>query len=299
MEFIINETVYPIYQRDPSSSDASVYFTEAPLPSSKITALHFHRLAEIGICLQGSGVNHVGNRIYHFTAGDMQYIPANVPHLSTADEDTDCVWAWISLNCEKIVAENFEQLSSSLLFLQQKSFSGVFHPKEHPALAEMINRLYDTLKRCDAFFAFDIAFLTGEILVESARIGNIDGIGQDEYAFKSRNLIPAITYIQENYANPEEMNEKIIAQKAGYSVSHFRRIFKEETGLTVQQFILKTRLSASAYLLQTTDASILTVALRTGFGDVSNFYRIFRKYYSCSPAKYRLQFKRTVQSLRT
>ncbi len=298
MEFVRNQNIFPSYERNPSS-EASVVFTEARLPVSKITALHFHRLAEIGICLSGRGENYVGDRVYRFSEGDMQYIPAHVPHLSTADIGEPCVWAWISIDYEKMIAENFEQLSSAMASLRKQSFCGVFHPGEHPAFSALLQRLYRAVKEKDAFSPLSIAFLAGEILVESAKIGDIDGEAAPATVPTKRALLPAIEYIRRNYADSEALQEADIAERAGYSVSHFRRLFKEETGLTVSRFILKTRLSAAAYLLQTTEADILSVGYAAGFGDASNFYRAFRKSYGISPAKYRKQYKKDVYSLQT
>lgn len=83
------------------------------------------------------------------------------------------------------------------------------------------------------------------------------------------------------------MRVDTVAAVAGLSPSHFRALFKREAGISVQEFILRTRLASAAYLLQTTCQSVLEIALASGFGEISYFNRVFRRHYGKSPREYR------------
>ena len=88
-------------------------------------------------------------------------------------------------------------------------------------------------------------------------------------------LYPVILYIQKNYWDKTAMKEEHLAKISRYSVSHFRFLFKKEVGCTVQEFILKTRLSYAAYSLRSTTLSILTIAMDSSFA----IYRISIEHF--------------------
>jgi AraC-like DNA-binding protein len=77
------------------------------------------------------------------------------------------------------------------------------------------------------------------------------------------------------------------AVKAGVSYPHFRRIFKNITGLPPTQFVLQRRLEKAAALLRTGKKNISEIANDCGFYDIYHFAKTFKKYYSIPPAKYR------------
>lgn len=63
--------------------------------------------------------------------------------------------------------------------------------------------------------------------------------------------------------------------------------FKSETGTTVYQYIISSRVEHFAYLLATTDRPVTDIAYEVGFKDSSNIARIFKKFKGCSPIEYR------------
>ncbi len=78
-----------------------------------------------------------------------------------------------------------------------------------------------------------------------------------------------------------------MAREAGLSAFHFLRVFEQATGLTPHQFLLRTRLRAAAARLTTASDRVVDVALESGFGDVSNFNRMFRAEFGASPNAFR------------
>ena len=77
------------------------------------------------------------------------------------------------------------------------------------------------------------------------------------------------------------------ARLAGYSESHFMRMFKEETGQTFVAYLTGYRLSAAGYLLRETSEPIGSIALSCGFDNFSYFTRTFRAHYGVTPSKFR------------
>lgn len=95
----------------------------------------------------------------------------------------------------------------------------------------------------------------------------------------------SMNYIEFYYNT--ELSLSLLADQCSVSPSHLSTIFKKETGMTVTDYIHKTRIRQALILLNTTTLSIGEIASRCGFGDANYFSRIFRKYQGQSPQTYR------------
>ncbi len=80
------------------------------------------------------------------------------------------------------------------------------------------------------------------------------------------------------------------ADKFHVTSIHFRRIFKEITGLPPQQFLIQNRLSKAAELLKSTSEPIKKIAALSGWENVFYFSRLFRQKYYISPLQYRREY---------
>ena len=86
MQYTLADRILPAYYRNNYSGEYRPLYGKmnSLLGQDQIQTLHYHSCAEIGICLQGSGVIHVDDRIYSFSEEDLQFVPPGVPHFSTA-----------------------------------------------------------------------------------------------------------------------------------------------------------------------------------------------------------------------
>jgi AraC family transcriptional regulator len=78
-----------------------------------------------------------------------------------------------------------------------------------------------------------------------------------------------------------------LAELVHMSPSYFGSQFKQSTGLTPHQYLIKYRLSEARRLLANTNLTIEEIAQRTGFSNHSHLTRNFRKHMSITPYTYR------------
>lgn len=294
MLYTLNDRILPAYHRNSYFGAykpiyASIHYKLNP---NVIEALHFHDFAEIGFCLRGSGVTHVENRIYSFAEGDLQFIPPGMPHLSSAEPGVETSWQWISFDVVAILKEGGISQWEALTALCEQGFSGLFHPWEHPLLAELLQRFRDIAVTQDSYSAMESAFVAGQIILECMRIGK-EGTPEDEERGVGGKVKSAVLYIRRHFDDKEAMREARIAEICRMSVSHFRAQFKQETGMSVREYIIQTRLAKAAYQLRNTTAGIASIAVESGFGQVSCFNRIFRKTFGLTPGQFRKQYGET------
>jgi len=82
-----------------------------------------------------------------------------------------------------------------------------------------------------------------------------------------------------------------VAKSAGLSVSRALHLFKEETGMSLSDYIIKLRIDYGKYLLLNTDISIADLANEAGFYDQSHFTKHFKKIERITPSLFRLKYK--------
>lgn len=99
----------------------------------------------------------------------------------------------------------------------------------------------------------------------------------------------AITYINKNIGSDLHIDN--ISQNIHMSKYHFCRQFKKVTGMTVMEYILKTRLTMATGMLGSEALSVGQIAEQCGFGDTSHFCRAFKAETGLSPLQYRKKAK--------
>ena len=77
-----------------------------------------------------------------------------------------------------------------------------------------------------------------------------------------------------------------LAAYAGYSRSHFHRVFCRCTGKSPHAYLLDLRIRMALRMLQNGNISVKEVCGACGFSDVSYFCKVFRNYYGTTPSKF-------------
>lgn len=93
-------------------------------------------------------------------------------------------------------------------------------------------------------------------------------------------IFRCIQYIESNIT--EKLTAECIAKKMGYSVYHFSRIFKENMGVSLMEYVKDRKLLKAAEDIMN-GKKILDVAIEYGYETHSGFTKAFRKKYDFSP----------------
>ncbi|WP_242142184.1 MULTISPECIES: AraC family transcriptional regulator [unclassified Bacillus cereus group] len=97
----------------------------------------------------------------------------------------------------------------------------------------------------------------------------------------------AIDYIEKDVMEKQTLCN--LARIAGFSDSHFHRVFQALVGDPVMEYVRKRRLARAAYQLSHTNERILDIALEHGFQSHETFTRAFKKLFQMTPSQYRKQ----------
>ena len=103
-------------------------------------------------------------------------------------------------------------------------------------------------------------------------------------------IFRAVNFAKRN-ATESGITAEDVAKNAGFSIDYFNRIFLSHTGFTVTAYINYIRLKQAAFLLRTTDKSVLDIALEIGYDSHAGFTKAFKKKYGLAPSEYRTENK--------
>ncbi len=95
----------------------------------------------------------------------------------------------------------------------------------------------------------------------------------------------AVDYIEKNYADPD-LNLNSVCSYLSISTSRFSTIFKNITGETFMEVLIRIRMQKAKELLENTDLKNYEIAEKVGFSDPHYFSISFKKMTGKTPSEY-------------
>ncbi len=93
------------------------------------------------------------------------------------------------------------------------------------------------------------------------------------------------TYISAHFTEALHLDD--LARIAGFSPYHFHRIFKNITGESLNDFVVRRRLERGVALMRANRSAQLThIAIESGFSELSVFSRLFKQHYGFAPSQW-------------
>jgi signal transduction histidine kinase/CheY-like chemotaxis protein len=97
----------------------------------------------------------------------------------------------------------------------------------------------------------------------------------------------AMAFIHTRYT--EALGREDIARHIGVSADYLTDCFRQELGITPMLYLRRYRIRQARELLETTDLSIMQVALKVGFSESAHFTRTFQREAGVTPRAYRTE----------
>ncbi|HNX15497.1 MAG TPA: helix-turn-helix domain-containing protein [Oscillospiraceae bacterium] len=152
----------------------------------------------------------------------------------------------------------------------------------------------------DAFTLSDLYIQKCELLNDPDKIMNLqyhmilDYTGHVERLQlgkrRGRFTVDVANYIQHHMS--EAITTEQIADELFVSRPYLSKRFKQETGVTLTDFILKEKTEEAKRLLRYTDKTLSAIGNYLGFSSQSHFTRVFKKYAGCAPGEYKEKHNR-------
>lgn len=94
-----------------------------------------------------------------------------------------------------------------------------------------------------------------------------------------------LEYIRANLG--EDVKLSALAATAGMSSHYFSELFKQSTGLSPHQYVLREKIEHAKEYLRDSKVSIIEASAITGFVDQSYFTKVFRRLVGVTPTEFR------------
>ncbi|MHA6480979.1 helix-turn-helix domain-containing protein [Paenibacillus sp. strain BS8-2] len=246
-------------------NQAIEFLFRATRTKSEAIAPHSHRCYELVYYGYGEGTTRVGDREWSYRSGDYAIIRPSTIHDEHRSSATDviCVGFPSSLLTapleEGVFADNtgdsiMPELESMLLELREQQ------PRYDDMLELIAKRLVLRLERRHA----------------AQTLPRADG---DRFQY-------TIGFMREHFT--QRIDFASLAATAGYSYDRYRHLFKQKTGYSPVQYILRMRLDYAATLLRHSDLTVAAIAMECGFSTDAQFCNLFKRELGQTPGQYRV-----------
>jgi len=256
-------------------------------------AEHLHEFLEIVYVLSGEGIHGIDGVEYTVRRGSLLFINYQQTHCFKTDGEMEILNVlldpeWISE--ELIDSENaFELLSLTGFSAFSREIETAqpvlcFSGGERNRLERLISDMLEEQKNRDAGFETVLKAQTNILLTMifrrmSRREGVTLGLGPE-----------FLNYLRQRCAEKLSLTE--LSKSCFYNPAYFSRRFKEYYGITVTEFIARSRLDRAKTLLADTGLSVDEIVQACGFSGKNSFYRLFKEALGMTPGDYRRQVKK-------
>ena len=243
--------------------------------------LHYHFTWEIGLCMEGSGIFYIGNRVWRYSAGDVSIIAPEVVHIAQSDPEAISGWQFLDIDIDSMVSP----FSSMMEGIPGSPYSGIVHAEELPALAPLVLGILEELRLKDPFMEPSVRLKVGELAVSLHRLTETHSAHFPMIPAQLAEIAPAVLFIANHYQ--EDITLEALASMCRKSVSSFRRDFRNNMNTSPFEYLYHVRVTAAVNLLSTTSLPIQEIAAAVGYQSLSSFNRHFKRIAGKMPKEMR------------
>lgn len=235
---------------------------------------------EITYVISGKGSFSSGDTQAELQAGDVHVIAKGVTHRIVPDKRTNLRFANIGFEFADRLPDSFKPIRR--LFEETSAVCLKDKGEIRLLMTQLINEMYAKA----ALSQVMVEYYIKQILIHVYRLA----IAEKPKIFSPKKtaarLSPyaVIRYVDDNFYDFPGIDE--IAQALGYSQSYISHIFKENMGMTLQDYICKKKIEASLDFLKYQKYTITQIAMMLNYASVQSFGKAFRKVMGCSPTEY-------------
>jgi AraC family cel operon transcriptional repressor len=268
-----------LWTNETADGQSAYYILKRQTPTLRpFLPKHTHDYAELVYLERGTCVHELNGKSTRVGKGDILFLQPDVTEhcYQDIDEHLSMLQILFQKDSYSFITERYQSTVGSLF--NDSSRNPLFH--FDPVQQIWFERNYNQL------------LITEGLLIEIERfLLNIIGLITESDTEETRGaaeswLDRAFKEIQEpgNFRRGVQGFVEICARSA----EHVDREVKKRTGHTITDVVNQARMSWASYMLVYSDAEIFDIALGCGFDSLSYFYKLFKKYFSMSPAKYRI-----------
>ena len=255
--------------------------------AKKQETLHCHDCLELNRIESGTGNYIIGGKVYEICPGDIFVINNRERHLAVHKEP---VRMTVILFSSEVWKDWYNQDYLKPFFQRTEDFSNQIRKKEegYDKLDQTFSSIKEEAEQKETGWR-NVLEAAGVLLLSYLYryYAGRKHIAEEGNAalYPEKRTEQVFSYIEEHFR--EEITLQEIADSLAVSKTYLCRYFKEMTNQTVFEYVEQVRIQYACCLLKKVDLSIAEISLASGFGSVSLFNRMFKKYMHMTPGEFR------------
>ncbi len=250
--------------------------------------LHWHEEMELTRITKGQAHYQIGSADFDVHAGDLILIPPHILHHVTQIDRAYMHSETFVFHLNFLLGNSTD--ACSLKYLKPILDGALQFPCFFPAgTQDQLDKLFSRLYHCYQEKAFGYELLLKSYFFDLFRyLFEQNMITVSETATlktsQSEKLKEILQYMELHFS--EELSISEIAAFCHLSESYLMHFFRENTGMTITEYLNNYRLRQATELLKLGNRTILDIAMCCGFNNISYFHKRFKEYYGMTPKKY-------------
>lgn len=246
---------------------------------------HWHDFYEISYICSGQASCFVDGEFYPVRQGDIVVFNAGEVHGWEMEEDIELLV--LTFSKEMFGSDRFID-GEILRFFDHlaRSFTNILNGQ-----MDATKSIYHCL--CNAWQEWNREEIAKELMIKAELLkiltylnryfinGDVDFEAVKKKRKELKRLDAVMKYIDAHYM--EKLTVEEVASVANMSAGHFSKLFHKITGQRYIDYIIQKRILRANELLDTTDRTVVDIAMECGFHNTANFYRTYRKFYQKAP----------------
>ena len=256
--------------------------------SNFLKVRHYHPELEIVVIIKSSGTRFIGDSIEKFQPGEVVLTGKNLPHMWLNDKEYFEVNSALKVEAycihflEDFIGKQFLELpiSSHIHNLINLANRGIHFNNIAPSIIDSVEQLYSEQNEFKKLLLLielldNLANHTDKVLLSSEGYVN---------ANKKKGSDIIQDYIFQNFRKPIALDN--IAAVANMNPTAFSRYFKRIHHKTFSQYLIEIRIGYACKLLIENKLPINQICYDSGFNNLSNFNKQFKKVKKMNPSAY-------------
>lgn len=227
------------------------------------------------VVLSGSGTLEYDEKIHELKKGDCVFLDCKKPYSHRTSEDLwELQWAHFYGPAMSNIYEKYTE----------RGGEAYFHPDDIVPFSTLLHELYKIASSeeyvRDMMIYEKLTSLLTLIMKESWHPENTRRSSPNK-----QNLQSIKDYLDSNYK--EKISLDNLADMFFINKFYLTRIFKEQFGMSINNYLLQIRITHAKQLLRFTDNTLETISAECGMGDPTYFSRMFKKVEGIAPGAFR------------
>ncbi len=227
---------------------------------------------------KGSGLLNYDGQEYTLVSGDAVFIDCSKPYFH---ETSDDLWSlsWVHFSGENMhsIYDNYIEMGGKPCFVL----------KSAAKVQSVFNALWQNAASSERLRDIHINEQISALLTLLFQ----DGITvQESYFVSRRDVQDVASFIAEHFR--EKITLDMLSKRFYINKYYLTRVFKEQFGVTVNQYLTAIRITEAKHCLRFSDESVENIGYNCGLGAPHYFSRTFKKVEGIAPVEFRKKWQR-------